>query len=63
MCLSLIGGKTGKKRGNPSFVAGGVGMVTGRQTPFSGAQNPCNQPDPTERKSEIFNWSGRIKLV
>lgn len=37
-CLSLIGGKTGKKRGNPSFVAQGVGTVTGRQMPFSGAR-------------------------
>lgn len=63
MCLSLIRGKAGKNRGNPSFVAGGVGMVTGRQMPFSGGKSPLViSLRLAERKSGIFDWRERTEL-
>lgn len=56
-------GRLEKNRGNPSFVAGGVGMVTGRQMPFSGGKSPLAiSLCLTERKSELFNWRGRTEL-
>ena len=53
MHLPLAGGKTGKKRGNPSFV--GEELAWGRE-------DRRLLRRPTEKNSEIFNWGGTIEL-